>query len=266
MRRGFISGPMRGIKHFNHEAFLDAEPLFMRALEEDQRVGLCAIFNPARYDQSNGFDPVALGLCGNEEELSLHDFDLTAAMKKNFQELTHCTDILLLPGWAGSCGATAELHVAEALGLKVWHWRNGEVVPDEEDEEEEPTGAIFDFTRLVDEAYVGDPDEHTRASDSGGKKGRKLAEIGWVDPLALDELAKVAGYGAGKYEDGYNYLKGFPYSWSYNALQRHANAHWGGEDKDPETDLYHAAQVAWHALCQVSFLVRGIGTDDRPKR
>jgi hypothetical protein len=105
----------------------------------------------------------------------------------------------------------------------------------------------------------------TRHTDprTGGSKNRKLAELGTIDPLALWKLAEVGGYGATKYER-YNYLRGFPWSWSFDALCRHLLAFWGGQDEDPESGLPHMAHVAWHALALLSFSLRGLGDDDRP--
>jgi len=102
-------------------------------------------------------------------------------------------------------------------------------------------------------------------SSSGGEKGSKLAQLGAVDPLALLELAKVAGYGAQKYAR-YNFIKGYDWSLSYDALQRHLLAFWSGEDTDPGSGLPHAAHAAWHCLTLIHFTQQHPGFDDRPKR
>lgn len=97
---------------------------------------------------------------------------------------------------------------------------------------------------------------------TGGAKEARLAELGAVDPLALYRLAEVAGYGARKYER-FNYLKGYRWSLSVDALFRHLLAFLDGESTDPESGLHHMAHVAWHALALCSFDLRGLGTDDR---
>lgn len=102
-------------------------------------------------------------------------------------------------------------------------------------------------------------------SETGGEKGSKPAQLGAIDPLALLVLAEVAGFGAQKY-DSFNYLKGYDWSLSFNAMQRHALAFWNGEDTDPESGLPHMAHVAWHGLCMTSFLQRGLGKDTRYKQ
>ena len=114
---------------------------------------------------------------------------------------------------------------------------------------------------------LDDDDEEVRVTNpkTGGQKGRKLAQLGAVDPLALLELAKVAGIGAKKYAP-YNYLKGFEYSSLYNAAARHLLKFWAGQDLDLPTQRYHAAMAGWHCLALTSYLLRGIGIDDRPPR
>lgn len=102
-------------------------------------------------------------------------------------------------------------------------------------------------------------------SATGGQKGKKQAQVGALDPQAILEVAKVAGFGAEKYER-YNFLRGYDWSLAFDAMQRHALAYWGGEDNDPESGLSHMAHVGWHALALIAFAQRGIGTDDRPVR
>jgi hypothetical protein len=117
------------------------------------------------------------------------------------------------------------------------------------------------------------PDEETRVvSETGGEKGSKQAQLGAIDPLALLELAKVAGFGAEKYDE-YNYLKGYNWTLSINAASRHLLQFANGEDIDPVafnekgeqtgSGLSHVAHAAWNCLALVSFHMRGLGTDNR---
>lgn len=105
-------------------------------------------------------------------------------------------------------------------------------------------------------------EERVTDPNTGGMKGTKLAQLGAVDPAALMEVGKVAGYGSRKYER-LNFLKGYAWSLSYDALQRHLHAFWDGEDNDPESGLAHLAHAAWHCLCLLAFSRRKLGTDDR---
>jgi hypothetical protein len=79
---------------------------------------------------------------------------------------------------------------------------------------------------------------------------------------ALEETAKVLGFGAEKYGE-HNWRNGFKWSRLLGALLRHTFAFIRGEDKDPETGLSHMA----HAACCVLFLLEHIllkyGEDDR---
>lgn len=97
-------------------------------------------------------------------------------------------------------------------------------------------------------------------SATGGQKGQKPERLGGADPLALMELARVYGYGEVKY-DRYNYLKGYEYSLSVDALLRHLLLFLSGEDRDPESGILHTTHVAWHGLTLSSFLLRGIAKD-----
>lgn len=99
-------------------------------------------------------------------------------------------------------------------------------------------------------------------SSTGGMKGVKPARFGGADSGALRELAEVYGFGEQVY-DRFNYLKGYPWSQSIDALFRHLFAFMGGEEFDPESGKRHTAHVAWHALTLTSFQQREIGTDDR---
>lgn len=97
---------------------------------------------------------------------------------------------------------------------------------------------------------------------TGGQKGSKLPQLGAIEPLAILEVAKVAGYGATKYAR-YNYLRGYRWSLSFDALQRHLLLFWSGEDRDQESGLYHLAHAAWHCLALLSFKLFNLGEDDR---
>ena len=97
---------------------------------------------------------------------------------------------------------------------------------------------------------------------TGGQKGQKQAQLGGLDPMALWEVARIAGYGAEKYER-YNFVKGYSWSLSYDAMQRHLMQFWNGQDYDEESGLPHAAHAAWHALTLLTFMLREKGTDDR---
>lgn len=106
-----------------------------------------------------------------------------------------------------------------------------------------------------------------RLSDpqTGAQKGRKLARFALLPPGALWMIAEVFGFGAAKYADR-NWEAGYPWSWSYDALQRHLNAFWDGEELDPESGLSHLAHAGFHILALLTYTRTNRAKDDRPKR
>jgi len=114
-------------------------------------------------------------------------------------------------------------------------------------------------------SVIGWGQEQRITSETGGEKGRKITEIGFLDPVALEMAGRVAGFGAQKYAS-FNFLKGYNWSLSYNALLRHLMAFMRGEDIDSESGMPHIAHAAWQALALCSFWQRNIGTDDRPPK
>lgn len=103
-----------------------------------------------------------------------------------------------------------------------------------------------------------------RVSDpkSGGQKGMKVAAYDLVPFDALEEVAKIYGWGATKYSDR-NWEKGYKWGLSYAAMMRHMAAFWRREDFDTESGLRHMAHAVWHGLALLAFTMRGIGTDSR---
>lgn len=102
-------------------------------------------------------------------------------------------------------------------------------------------------------AVFGEPSKEVRmTSDTGGQKGSKLARFDQIPTYPLNALAEHYGAGNAKYPtppgEKDNWRKGYQWSLSYAALQRHANAFWSGEDIDTETGHSHLTAVAWHAF------------------
>lgn len=107
------------------------------------------------------------------------------------------------------------------------------------------------------------PDKEERATHTtGGQKGRKLAEFALVPVEAREEVAKVYGYGASKYEP-HNWRRGYPWSWSLSALYRHVAAFERGESSDPESGLHHLAHASFHLNTLMMYDWFTKGEDDR---
>lgn len=262
--RVYLAGAMRGIAEFNFPAFAAAtEQLRERGHE---------VFSPAERDLAEGFDPT--GMTGHEDLAEL-GFDLREALGADLHWITtHAEAVVLLPGWARSKGVAAEIATANALGIPVheldvflgwvasgggdqWYVNNPEAFL----EVDPPDTGVPGVTPKL----AGSTSEVRTRSATGGEKGRKPCEVGAVDPLAREELGKVAGFGAEKYSRG-NYLLGYDWSLCVDAMHRHMLAFESGEDRDPESGLLHTAHAAWHGLALCSFVLRGIGTDDRYDR
>jgi hypothetical protein len=92
------------------------------------------------------------------------------------------------------------------------------------------------------------------------------AESAMGGPLAARyHVARVYGTGAMKYDDD-NWKKGYPWSWSYDALHRHLEAIRRGELIDPEMGVPHWANIWWHCATLWWYATYNVGVDDRPKK
>lgn len=102
MGKVYIAGPMTGIRDFNYPAFFAAEERF------NAKAGWTAI-NPARNDGDTLEEAVAVAK-GSQRPRAYY-------MRKDFALLLEADAIALLPGWRKSAGASAEVVMAEQLGL-----------------------------------------------------------------------------------------------------------------------------------------------------
>lgn len=246
----YLAGPMRGYSLSNF-------PAFDRATEDLRDEGF-HVLSPAEVDRANGFSEY--------DAEALLTFDLESALADDLVYVCKEADgLAMLPGWEQSMGARAEVSAALALSkpvktVKTWlGLEDVSITSVPQIGSQGRTGGAL----LSPSEMMGPEIRYT--SDTGGQKGRKPVSIGSADVLPLVELAKVNAYGAQKYA-AYNYLKGYNWSDSYDALDRHLKAFWLGEDDDPESHLLHLAHAMWHCAALISFLRRGLGTDDRYKQ
>lgn len=112
-------------------------------------------------------------------------------------------------------------------------------------------------------------------STTGARKGTKLTRYDLIPAEPLRLLAEHYGKGAEKYternpdgsvayEGARNWEKGYEWSKSFAAMQRHAWQFWSGEDIDEETGSPHLAAVAWHAFAMLEWATTHPDFDDRP--
>lgn len=90
-----------------------------------------------------------------------------------------------------------------------------------------------------------------------GKNRLGLVLLGFS--RALQAVGQVDTYGAGKYTDnGWTEVEAGEQRYT-DAMLRHLLREGAGESIDPETNLRHAAQVAWNALARLDLMLRREG-------
>jgi hypothetical protein len=99
-------------------------------------------------------------------------------------------------------------------------------------------------------------------SVTGGEKGQKPERHELVPVEPMDEVARVYGFGCGKYAKN-NWRLGYDWGLSYGAARRHLNAFWRGEDLDPESGLHHLAHGVFHLLTLMEYGRTHPELDDR---
>lgn len=115
-----------------------------------------------------------------------------------------------------------------------------------------------------------------RDSKTGAEKGAKLARFSLIPPEFLLALAEHYGKGARKYADR-NWERGYKWSLSVDALERHLTAFKLGEFYDncsadcpaecvDHTGSHHLICAAWHACALYCYHILGKGTDDVTNR
>lgn len=268
----YLAGPMRSIPQFNFPAF-DTAAKHLRERGHE-------VFNPADRDRLAGFDPARL--TGNEDLAKL-GFSLRDALAADTEYIAkHADAVALLPNWERSSGVAAEIALAHALGLPVARWEDiqchstqigdGTWIPDSIiiKSDREPSGTVhatgvYADGEILAEGRVAFAKEEVRTtSATGGEKGTKPERYDLIPVGALAQVAALYGRGAAKYA-AHNWRRGYEWSKSYAALQRHATQFWNGEDNDAEMDLPHMASVAFHALALLTFMEEQRGFDDRYK-
>lgn len=106
--------------------------------------------------------------------------------------------------------------------------------------------------------HVVESDPHGIPQHDPGAKldaGKVMAGVLADFSLALTEVARVGTYGAQKYSRG---------GWEHvpEGLLRYSDALWRHllaerhEPLDPQTDLPHAAHLAWNALARLELMLR----------
>lgn len=106
--------------------------------------------------------------------------------------------------------------------------------------------------------------EFSTKSTEGIKHDAEKLRMDLISPIALEELAKVLGFGAKKYSS-WNWSKGINYTRVIAAILRHTYAYLKGEDLDKETGVSHMASVMCNAMFLLHFEKLRSEFDDREK-
>lgn len=217
---------MSGIPEHNFPAFRNAA--------EDLRGRGIEVESPVEMDEAEGYDGTTGGDVPSGSAQWAHFLlrDLMVIAKPEVEA------VVVLPGWERSRGAGHETRWARDLGKPI---------------------LTFPTLHPVSEGEV-----RVINSETGGVKGRKAERMDLLpwDVLRLD-VAPHYAKGAEKYEDN-NWRRGYSWSLSFGAMQRHAAQFWAGEDIDGETGTPHMAAVAFHALALLLFMREQRALDDRP--
>ena len=246
-KRTYIAGPMRGIKDFNFPAFDTAAKMLAEYGYEP--------INPADHDREGGFE--GIGMTGNEPLSDREDFDLRETLKWDLEQVSHADYVAVLPGWEKSSGARAEVSLANALGVKVYS-----VLALASDFGPRTQDLVYLTSLFGEEAPQQQTGEVRTTSATGGEKGTKPERYDLIPVEALAQVARLYGRGAAKYA-AHNWRKGYEWSKSYAAMQRHATQFWAGEDIDEEMQLPHLASVIFHAMALLVFMEEHRDFDDR---
>lgn len=96
----------------------------------------------------------------------------------------------------------------------------------------------------------------------GSKLDLGKTRMDLLDPLWLEEVAKVMTFGATKY-DAHDWRKGIQFSRVLAALLRHVFAILKGQDRDAETGLLHSAHASANLMFLTNFYTSHPEFDDR---
>lgn len=98
----YIAGPMTGYPEFNYPAF--------KAAAEELRARGFTVLSPTEHTNDDPPDSYT-----DERPYGYY-------LRCSLRLLLDCDEIVLLPGWEDSRGATLEREVAAALGMPITHW------------------------------------------------------------------------------------------------------------------------------------------------
>lgn len=112
--------------------------------------------------------------------------------------------------------------------------------------------------------YEADPTGRS-AHEAGAKLDRGKNRLSLVlggFSHALQAVGEVGTYGANKYtDDGWRSVPDGRRRYA-DAMLRHLFAELGGQERDPDTELLHAAHTAWNALARLELVLLSSASRD----
>jgi len=237
----YLAGPMSGYPAYNFEEF-------HRVTKILREYGY-TVFSPAEKDLADGFDPY------NDPQHSFLHY-----MKIDLPEVMNSDAVVLLEGWNESKGAKLEVSVATQCDIPVFLFNEKF-----DDDERDIDWNLIEINFKSNTTVAAEGEVRMVDPKTGGEKGSKPARFDLLPSEALWKVAEIYGKGAEKYAV-HNWRRGYNWSLSFAALQRHDWQFWGGENIDKETGCEHMACVAFHALSLLTFAQEHKELDDRFKK
>ncbi len=114
----YIAGPMTGYDQWNFPAFFKLEENLLKFVPEVE------VINPAHNDGPNL--GLALESAGSPERPN-HTW--AWYMRRDLKHVLEADALCVLPGWQNSRGASLEVHVANSLGLPIYVFQDGKLIP-----------------------------------------------------------------------------------------------------------------------------------------
>ena len=277
----YLAGPMRGIPNLNAEAFNDATEVLRNHGYE--------VFNPLDgEDLTAEVQPLAhymekdlAALCKCEAICMLDGWEKSQGATLEHEVARRLgLNLMRYAPHAPDCMMPLHLGPESASGVhpapldmvyKTYTFPSQQAIIDEDPGHCPHCGEPYEIvwpgkSQPRCDCYDDDLNPHTevRVTDpeTGGQKCSKLARFDLISQEALWALAEHYGRGAEKYDDN-NWRKGYKWSLTFAACLRHLSAFWSGEDRDPETGSLHVTAAAWHCFTMITFILLGLGTDDR---
>lgn len=115
-----------------------------------------------------------------------------------------------------------------------------------------------------DELNAKSSQEEKAASPVGLRFNSGKVRWDLIDPVAVEGVAKVLGFGAEKYT-AENWRKGLSWKATLRSLESHLQALKRGEDIDSESGLPHIDHLGCNWMFLSNYQKMGVGKDDRVK-